>query len=97
MTTRERLSSSTLKDRFKEAELLICALITRQRTRTSRPRRIQPRRRSGPVDRVFPERVELAGKSPSRDSSGQAAGFECTMSCSANLEIMITIIHWGAF
>ena len=49
------------------------------------------------MDRVFPERVELAGKSPSRDSSGQAAGFECTMSCSANLEIMITIIHWGAF
>ena len=32
----------------------------------SRPRRIQPRRRSGPVNRVFPERVELAGKSPSR-------------------------------
>ena len=30
-------------------------------------------------------------------SSDQAAGFECTMSCSANLEIMITIIHWGAF
>ena len=43
-----------------------CSLITRQRTRTSRPRRIQPGRRSGPVDRVFPERVELAGKSPSR-------------------------------
>ena len=42
------------------------ALITRQRTRTNRPRRIQPRRRSGPVNRVFPERVELAGKSPSR-------------------------------
>jgi hypothetical protein len=73
------------------------ALITRQRTRTNRPRRIQPRRRSGPVNRVFPERVELAGKSPSRNSSGQAAGFECTMSRSANLEIMITIIHWGAF
>ena len=61
------------------------ALITRQRTRRSRPRQIQLRRRSGPVDRLSPERVELAGKSLSRASSGQA-GFESTISCSAKIE-----------
>ena len=35
------------------------ALITRQRTRRSRPRQIQLRRRSGPVDRLSRKKVEF--------------------------------------